>query len=268
MRTRLAALLVALGLAVAACGSSSSGNQQSADTTPVSTAVPTTIAVTTLPVACGQAQTKNVSYTATAKNPGALAIYDAPGAAQPSRTMDNPRLINGDPDAPVPLLFLVKDAPVANNCDWVEVYLPVRPNGSSGFVKRSDVEITANPYRIKADLGNFQVTVYQDGNILKEIPIAVAADNTPTPGGLYYITELIKTTDPKGAYGPYAYGLSGFSDVHQTFNGGPGQLGIHGTNHPELIGSKVSNGCIRMRNEDITALAQILPLGVPVEVVA
>jgi lipoprotein-anchoring transpeptidase ErfK/SrfK len=56
--------------------------------------------------------------------------------------------------------------------------------------------------------------------------------------------------------------------VLQTFNGGPGQLGIHGTNQPQLLGTKVSHGCIRMSNEDITRLAGILPLGVPVEILA
>ena len=122
--------------------------------------------------------------------------------------------------------------------------------------------------RIQADLGNFELTVLKDGEVMKEIPIAVAADNTPTPGGLYYITELVQTPDPGGVYGPYAYGLSGFSEVHQSFNGGPGQLGIHGTNQPQYIGQQVSNGCIRMANADITELSKILPLGVPVEVIA
>jgi lipoprotein-anchoring transpeptidase ErfK/SrfK len=266
MRTRLSAAVLALAFVLAACGSSST---PAGDAAPVFSA-PSTIArpTTTLPPGCGVPASKSVSYTATAINTGELPIYEAPGAPEPVRTMTNPRLINDDPNAPVDLVFLVKDAPVADDCGWVEVYLPMRPNGSSGWVKRSDVTLAANPYRIEANLGAFTLTVFEGGNILKEIPIAVAADNTPTPGGLYYITELVQTPNPDGVYGPYAYGLSGFSEVHQTFNGGPGQLGIHGTNQPQFIGQEVSNGCIRMRNEDITALSKILPLGVPVEVIA
>ncbi|MCD9623753.1 L,D-transpeptidase [Rhabdothermincola salaria] len=268
MRTRLAAVVATLGLILAACGGSSS--ETTADTVPVVT-VPTTEATTTtasLPFGCGAVADRTISYNAAAVNQGDLAVYDAPGAAEPVSSMENPRLINGDPNAAVPLVMLVKDAPVTDDCQWVEVFLPVRPNGSSGWVKRSDVEISANPFRIETDLGDFTLTVLQDGEPIKEIDIAVASDNTPTPGGLYYITELVQTPDPGGAYGPFAYGLSGFSDVLTSFNGGPGQLGIHGTNRPELIGSKVSNGCIRMHNDDIVALSEILPLGVPVEVIA
>ncbi|MCU0310578.1 MAG: L,D-transpeptidase [Acidimicrobiales bacterium] len=266
MRIRVTALAVATALVLAACGGSS------ASTAPVTTtaaSTPTTVATTTtLPPGCGVPTTEAQSFTATAANPGELPIYDSPGAPEPTRTMTNPRLINDDPNAAVDLVFLVKDAPVAEDCEWVEVYLPMRPNGSSGWVRRADVTLLSNPYRIKADLGNFQLTVLKDGEVMKEIPIAVAADNTPTPGGLYYITELVQTPDPGGVYGPYAYGLSGFSEVHQTFNGGPGQLGIHGTNQPQFIGQQVSNGCIRMSNADITELSKILPLGVPVEVIA
>ena len=58
--------------------------------------------------------------------------------------MPNPRLINNDPNAAVPLLFLVKDTP-DTNCDCVEVYLPVRPNGSTGYVKRADVTLDPEP---------------------------------------------------------------------------------------------------------------------------
>ena len=92
--------------------------------------------------------------------------------------------------------------------------------------------------------------------------------NTPTPGGLYFTNMLLQPPDPNGPYGTYAYGLSGYSDTLQTFNNGPGQLGIHGTNEPGKMGQNVSNGCIRLRNQDIEKLAGILPLGVPVQIFA
>jgi lipoprotein-anchoring transpeptidase ErfK/SrfK len=55
--------------------------------------------------------------------------------------------------------------------------------------------------------------------------------------------------------------------VLTTFQGGDAIIGLHGTNHPELLGHDVSSGCIRMRNESITKLAGILPLGTPVTIV-
>jgi lipoprotein-anchoring transpeptidase ErfK/SrfK len=263
MRKWLLALLTATALLAAACGGSKGA--VTGETLPAEkvTLPPTT--PTTLP--CGdEILPVGTSLTATAVNEGELAIYDAPDAtATPVRTLPNPRLIANDPNAKVPLLFLVKDTP-DTACDWVEVYLPVRPNGSSGYVKRSEVTLAQNPYSIEVSLSGFNLKVRKGTEVIMDTQVAIASDNTPTPGGLYYTTELVKTPNPGGVYGPYAYGLSGFSEVLQTFNGGPGQLAIHGTNQPEKIGTKVSHGCVRMRNEDITTLAGILPLGVPVTI--
>ncbi len=262
MKKWFAGLVATLALTVAACGGSN-GAVKTDQTLPPTTA-PTTS--TTLP--CGdEPLPTGYSLTATAAQNGDLQVYDAPGAVEPARTMVSPRLINNDPNAAVPLLFLVKDTP-DTACDWVEVYLPVRPNGASGFVRRADVTLTQNPYAIEVRLGEFRLIVRNGEEVVMDTTIAEASANTPTPGGLYFTTELIKTPNPGGAYGPYAYGLSGFSEVLQTFNGGPGQLGIHGTNQPQLLGTKVSHGCIRLSNDDITSLANLLPLGVPVTIVA
>lgn len=50
----------------------------------------------------------------------------------------------------------------------------------------------------------------------------------------------------------------------EEFNGAPPQLAIHGTNQPELIGQNISNGCIRMFNEDIMTVVENTGLGTPV----
>jgi lipoprotein-anchoring transpeptidase ErfK/SrfK len=89
---------------------------------------------------------------------------------------------------------------------------------------------------------------------------------TPTPVGLYYITELLKQPDPTGPYGPYAFGLSAHSDVLNEFAGRDGILGLHGTDFPQGIGTNVSHGCIRMSNHAITKLAHVLPVGTPVRI--
>jgi len=39
---------------------------------------------------------------------------------------------------------------------------------------------------------------------------------------------------------------------------------IHGTNQPQTIGRAVSHGCVRVRNEDIEKLYQMVPVGTPV----
>jgi len=40
--------------------------------------------------------------------------------------------------------------------------------------------------------------------------------------------------------------------------------GLHGTNQPETIGRAVSHGCVRLRNEDIEKLYEMVPVGTPV----
>jgi lipoprotein-anchoring transpeptidase ErfK/SrfK len=94
--------------------------------------------------------------------------------------------------------------------------------------------------------------------------VATGTGNTPTPHGRFYLTELIKPTN--AGYGPYAYGLSAYSDALNSFGGGPGQIGLHGTPEKSSIGHAASHGCIRVTNPTITKLAAILPLGTPVQI--
>ncbi len=262
----LVAALVAVALLLAAGCGSKDRPTLSGDTLPAVSSTAEGVTTTTKQCTGLTGLTTGQSLVATATAEGQLGIYANPGDPAPKSTMANPRLINNDPNAKVPLTFLVADLPEAQNCDWAQVYLPVRPNGSTGWVKSTDVQFAVNAYRVEVTLSAFTLKVFKDGQQTEDIKVGVARDNTPTPGGLYYTTELIKTPNPSGAYGPYAYGLSGFSDTLTTFNGGPGQLGIHGTNEPEAIGTQVSHGCIRMANEDITRLARFLPLGTPVQI--
>jgi lipoprotein-anchoring transpeptidase ErfK/SrfK len=106
-----------------------------------------------------------------------------------------------------------------------------------------------------------------DREVLRS-PVGVGRADRPTPGGDYFTTELLRPPDPDGLYGPYAYGLSGYSDVLMDFRGGEGVIGIHGTNEPELVGTDVSSGCIRLPNEQIIRMVEQigLPLGTPVTI--
>lgn len=260
---RLAGVALMAALALGACGTSGRPSLQAASSTTVGQHLQTQ--TTPPPTTCATLNFGQ-SLVATASQPGALAIYTNAGDAAPSQTMNNPYLINNNPKAPVPLTFLVKDFPAAQDCKWLSVYLPIRPDGSTGWVKASDVTTAPNSWRLEADLAEFTLKVFKDGQQVDTIKIGVAKSNTPTPGGVYYLTELIKTPNPNGDYGPYAYGLSGYSNALTSFNGGPGQLGLHGTNEPQLIGTQVSHGCIRMNNADITRLAGELPLGTPIQI--
>ncbi len=190
--------------------------------------------------------------------PAQVAVFPAAGATAPQTTLANPNE-NG-----APLVFLVEQV----QGDWIKVDLPIRPNGSTGWVKATDVKLAADPYRIDIALSAHRLVVHKGDQVVADEPIGVGRSETPTPGGTYYIKELLRPPNPNGAYGPYAYGLSGFSNVLTDFNGGDGVIGIHGTNDPSTVGHDVSHGCIRLNNKAIEALVPVLPLGTPVHITA
>ncbi|NUR92773.1 MAG: L,D-transpeptidase [Nonomuraea sp.] len=149
---------------------------------------------------------------------------------------------------------------------WLRVLLPVRPNGSTGWIRRADVTLAVTPYRVEIDRKAFRFTVFDGARAVRTGKVATGEAGTPTPPGRYFFTELVKPADPGGDYGAYAFGLSGFSPVLKRFAGGPGQLAVHGTNRPSAIGTRASHGCVRVGNDDITWMAKNLAIGTPVVV--
>ncbi|MGI9023702.1 MAG: sigma-70 family RNA polymerase sigma factor [Acidimicrobiales bacterium] len=201
-----------------------------------------------------------LTTVATALGP-TVDVFD-PGAGTAGFYLDNPQ------PSGAPLVFLV----VEQQGDWLQVLLPLRPNGRTGWVRRADVSLSDHTFSIVIELAAHRITAFNGGEPFLSEPVAVGTSATPTPGGLYYTKELIQPVDAAGRldtdgpYGPWAFGLSGFSEVLFEFMGGDGVVGIHGNNDPSVLGTDVSHGCIRMSNEGITTLADTLPLGVPVEI--
>jgi lipoprotein-anchoring transpeptidase ErfK/SrfK len=191
-----------------------------------------------------------------------VGIYPFPGAATPSQTYPNPWLLDNDPRHPVAQVFLV----TRRASDWLQVLLPVRPNGTTGWVRAADVHVTPDQYRVKVELGGRRITLLDGATVLVQGSIAVGAPATPTPLGLYYLRVLLRAATPNTVYGPYAFGLSGHSDVLTSFNGGDAELGLHGNNDASVLGKDITHGCVRMANDAITKLAGLLPLGTPVEI--
>ncbi len=111
-------------------------------------------------------------------------------------------------------------------------------------------------HRIEVRLSEHRLRVFDGDKVVVDEAVGVGRTDRPTPGGVYYLKELLQPPNPNGVYGSYAYGLSGFSNVLQEFNGGTGVIGIHGTNDPGAIGGDVSSGCIRLENDGHRALGE------------
>lgn len=237
-------LVLGTGVIVATRGGGEDATAaQPAPSTTTTTLPPTT--TTTLPPPSSVATTAVQS----------LQVFDAPGSSNVIASF------SAETDYLAPRTLLVTEV----QGDWAKALLPMRPNQSQGWIRLSDVTVSQNPYRITVDLANHELVFTKDGQEILRSPIVGGAPRTPTPLGIYYITDPVDLrSQPGGAYGAFALGLSGYSDVLFEFNGGPGQIAVHGTNNPELMGQDVSNGCIRVPNDVIVQIATQAPLGTPV----
>ena len=199
------------------------------------------------------------SWVATATG-AEVGVYPSPGAAEPSVRLKSPT------PSGAALVFLVDGRSVSG--EWLPVRLPIRPNGSSGWVRKVDVRLSANDYRITIDLHERKLAFSEDGDVEWTTPIGVGTEAMPTPPGRYYVKELLMPGKDDALYGPFALGLSGFTDSPGAadFKGGEGVLAIHGTDDPDSIGKQVSHGCIRVPNDVISYLAATVPMGTPVEI--
>jgi lipoprotein-anchoring transpeptidase ErfK/SrfK len=112
-----------------------------------------------------------------------------------------------------------------------------------------------NPYSITINTANHILTLYQNNKLIKQYPVAVGKASTPTPKGSYKIIN--KELHPGGAFGVRWLGL----------NIPKGGYGIHGTNNPGSIGKSISHGCIRMYNNDVIELSNLVPIGTPVTII-
>ena len=149
--------------------------------------------------------------------------------------------------------------------EWVKVRLAKLPNSSVGWVRRSDLGgYRLVRTRLLINRSAFTATLYKAGKKVFRARIGVGQSQWPTPRGEYYIRMKLCCYG-NAVYGPYAFGLSARSPVLTDWPGG-GYIGIHGTNAPGLIPGRISHGCIRLRNGDITRLNRMMPVGTPVSV--
>ena len=92
------------------------------------------------------------------------------------------------------------------------------------------------------------MTVYRRGRRVRVFSAIVGKPSTPTPLGNFFVEESIKLSS--GAVGaPFALALSARSNVLQEFDGGPGQIALHGLmNVGGTLGTAASHGCVRLDN--------------------
>jgi lipoprotein-anchoring transpeptidase ErfK/SrfK len=250
------AFLLAASLLAGLTGTACKGDDKLSSFAPPTTTTKVRVVTQSLTGPFGVPAPTRVALAARAIG-GAVTIFKAPASSDVAMTLSNPTVEN------MPLAFLAVD----QQGDWLQVRLPERPNGATGWIKAEQVALTPVDNRIAISVGERRLRVLdKTQQVIYETDVAVGKERTPTALGRFYVDVWLPK--PGAPYGAYLLSIGGFSEALKTFNGGRGQLAMHGWSDTSVMGKAASNGCIRMRNADISHLATLAPLGTPVEIVA
>lgn len=164
----------------------------------------------------------------------------------------------------LPEVYLVLDGRVdANGDQWLHIRIPMKPNGRTGWVP---IDMLSQLYVVRTQLtisrSKRRAMLRKNGRVIWQAAVGVGKSSTPTPKGSFWVRELLKGGG--GIYGPWAFGTSAYSSIRE-WRGAP-VVGIHGTNEPGLIPGAPSHGCVRVRNNKISQLVRLMPIGTPVRI--
>ncbi|MEJ7790105.1 MAG: L,D-transpeptidase [Thermoleophilaceae bacterium] len=154
----------------------------------------------------------------------------------------------------------------AQGVRWLEVLVPGRPNGRSGWIKERGTVRSTTSWRLVVRTAQRKVVVYRHGRRVRSFSVVVGKPATPTPRGRFFVEESVRMLRTS-AGAPFALALSARSNVLQEFEGGPGQIALHGVaNLGGTPGTAASHGCVRLSNAQITWLSSRVGPGAPVTI--
>ena len=154
---------------------------------------------------------------------------------------------------------------------WLQVRLPGRVLAqktppATGWITASSMQTSTTPWHLVVDLGARRVLVYDAGVRVRSYAAVVGKSSTPTPTGEYFVEENVQMA-PGAPGAPFALATSDRSSVLHEFEGGPGEIAIHGIeNLGGTLGTAESHGCIRLATSAITWIAARVGPGVPITI--
>ncbi len=148
---------------------------------------------------------------------------------------------------------------------WIRVLLPRRPNGLTGWVRRTEVCVRRSRYAISVDRRRRLLVARKNGKVILRSRIDVGQTTTPTPSGLYAVYEKYRPELGREVFGEAILSLTGHSPVFRRFGGGDARLAIHGRRTTlGAPGTAYSFGCVRLARRSLLMLAKQVPVGTPV----
>ncbi|HUA12826.1 MAG TPA: L,D-transpeptidase [Solirubrobacteraceae bacterium] len=196
-------------------------------------------------------------------------IYRAPARVAPARTARVKLDIDPTTEWGTPTELLVVATAGAGPQRWLRVDLDRRPNGTALWIEARFATLTVDPWSVHVSRAHRSVAVYYRGRRRRLFRAVVGKPSTPTPSGLYAIAAEIRQRDPAGFVGSWVMPLTAHSDVLHRFDGGDGQVALHGRGGVSLLdplGTALSHGCVRLANTAIDWIAAHVPIGTPVRI--
>ena len=167
-------------------------------------------------------------------------------------------------DYRVQVVLALDQATAADGTPWFKLSLPMRPNGTVGWIPAGTVALKPTRSRLVVHRGLRRIELFRNGKRLLFAKVAVGAPGRETPLGEFYVTARFVPDDP--FLGAFALETSAYSRLTEWPGGG--KVGIHGTSKPWPLGQAVSHGCVRVSNQTALALKRLAPVGTPISIVA
>jgi lipoprotein-anchoring transpeptidase ErfK/SrfK len=158
-------------------------------------------------------------------------------------------------------MFAVRETTGSDGRAWYRVSIPMRPNGTYGWVPANTVQLSPTHGQIVVNLKHRTIDIYRFGKHKWHGIVAIGAPGRETPVGHFFVAaRFVPYHDP--FLGVFAVETSAYSKLTEWPGGGV--VGIHGTDEPQLLGKAVSHGCVRVANLTAEHLKTLAPLGTPI----
>lgn len=130
---------------------------------------------------------------------------------------------------------------------------------------------TQSPQRLELNLSQRKVTLFQDSKALKSYPVAVGKAGWATPVGNFAVKTKVRNPPWQNPFKGKGYVIPGGASDNPLgtrwlgfWTNGKNWIGFHGTPNRGSVGSAASHGCVRMYDEDIQELFELVSVGTPV----
>lgn len=144
----------------------------------------------------------------------------------------------------------------APNDEWAEVLLPVRPQGTTGWVETDQFEWRFHDKTVHVFLEDTTLLVANALGPIWEAPVVIGRPATPVPTGKTYVDEVL--TDAGPIRGPYLFSLAMFSEATNSIAGGLPKISIHGSRNPHYLGTAQNGGATQLSFADAELMHALL----------